>query len=1000
MKRKILLICVSFSLAVVGLWLLTSGLARAADQHLGLRPTDNPLGVPGAVLTPTLRLVGGPGGETLFSSPVFCVHVSEPLSCSLYVRNPLTRAVSMVAERVEISSADGASVPGMLGLSPVSQTVAADKVGTFTLSLVEGWLPAGTYSGTLEFSAEGTQPAVEQFVLLVSPWSAELEWAQEEFVYVADEAHTEAIVRFVARLGDAKDIRAQLPTLMAKDAVTMPFKTMDFLSITVPPTLARDTVAELALNFTVAKLPMPETYNGELQLIASNAAPITAPFTLVVPDRARGSYQLVVAELGQTPAVTTALTLTTALQFTGVRWLPASTSAASWWPVVAAALLFGVGLAVLTGYTVWGLAGPAPKAEVKVEGWWPKVRQWLQKAWAWVRGHPKVSLGLMAGTLALIVLVLSLLFDLTQAHVGDRNLLIWEAEGRGPVREVTVFGGEVVNQIGDWGRIRIGNYDGEIAAQDVLTVPVTGIQGVSQPGVYQGSILVQSPDIAGGLVKVPVQVTVHDLIFWPALVILLGVVLGGWAKYQQEIASQRLEKRKDIERVWQRWDDYMLHDNYLWPPSAEGVREINPIYEQVWWDLDYARELLAEEDEWGIEDAERIVNDVGERLTTYQRLAQAVADWRDEQERETDETSKQQLHKWIDEVEQALYRGDLDHATNLIGKMIQKTLPVRIGRLDSLANTIADEKAKKAIQALLTEAKELYIEENYGQAWLKFKQAEYETRALGLERPPIVPSSLKLEFIRPVLEGAESLGIVPREEVDNVLSYLGEGVVPTTHLQNAMWKVLGVDTPATTFVSQMLGLKGYAGLAEPPSPEERYVIRSPGWIRRRVRETILLRAEYHGKNPPQEVEFQWNIQPDNTAKPTPKPTPETGIETRVEFREEGLYKVMVIVSQGGASLPNKQPAPLELYIGPSGMEAIYQAKRRHSFNRRLAALLLALVGGMVAKQVFGLTFGSVEEYLGAFGWGVGVSAGIDPVAGGYETLKQKVQELLKLGSTT
>lgn len=943
----------------------------------------------GQTVTPTLslRLVGS-YGELLSSPPVYRVLVSDEggwQSTELGVRNLGSEELTIAAGPLTVTSDTGEFVPATLGLLPVSQTVAANEVVTFTLSLTEGWVPIGKCSASLQFSAEGIGSVAEPFVLLVSPWEAELEWAQEEFVYEADEAHTEATIQFIARHAGAKDIRAQLPTVAPRDALSVPFSTMNFLRIEPPllPTLTQDKVATLTLNFITSTLPTPGTYNGEFRLSASNAAPITATFTLVVPDTARGLYELVIAELGQSPSITTSATLplTTALQFTGVRWLPAATIRADWWPILAGAILLGVGVFALVGYTIWGLAGLAPKVVAQKTG----IKGWLQKAWSWIRRHPKASLGLLAGALVLVVVTLSLSFDLTQAHVGDRNLLIWEAKGRGPVRKMAVLGGEVVNQVGDWGKIRIGGHDGKIEAGDVVTVPDISIEDLSQPGVYQGHILIQSPDIAKGLVEVPVQVTIHDLIFWPALVILLGVIAGGWVKYQQEIASQLLGKRKDIEEAWQRWDDYMLQDDYLWPPSAEGER--NPIYEKVWWDLRYARELLAQENEWGIEDADEIVSDVGKRLTTYQRLAKAVADWRDEQKREGDKTSQGQLKEWIDEAEKALCRGELDQATNLIGKLARKTLPIRIGQLDNLAKTVTDEKAKTAIQALLTEAKNLYIKGDHGQAWLKFKEADFQIRAQGIDVPFFAPGHVELG---PILQSLVDLRRVAPDRAASILKAFAEPVVGVLDFEQQMRLYLNPEE--RTFVRQILGLEGYADLPA-PEPEERYVIRSPGWIRRSARDTMLFRIEYEGKNPPQGVEFQWNIQPGDAAEPAP----ERGTETRVEFHEEGLYEVMVTVQKDGVPLPNKQPDPLELQIGPSGMEAIYQAKRRHNFNRRLAALLLALVAGIGAKRIFGLTFGSFEEYLGAFAWGVGVSLGIDPAANGYQSLRDWVQTgLLKV----
>jgi len=83
---------------------------------------------------------------------------------------------------------------------------------------------------------------------------------------------------------------------------------------------------------------------------------------------------------------------------------------------------------------------------------------------------------------------------------------------------------------------------------------------------------------------------------------------------------------------------------------------------------------------------------------------------------------------------------------------------------------------------------------------------------------------------------------------------------------------------------------------------------------------------------------------------------------------------------------------------------LYRDKRRQNFNRRMAALLLALLGGMAAKRIYGLTFGSFEEYLGAFAWGVGVSVGFDPVvaatSGTLDQLRSTVNGLLSWRPTS
>jgi hypothetical protein len=830
--------------------------------------------------------------------------------------------------------------------------VAAGGVGVFSLSVVEGWLPLGTYTGTLQFSTAGTESvtatgivtatgvvtaagsvtvtelltvtervastegvlATKAFVLLVSPWNAELEWAQEEFFYVAGVEHSSVSV--MARYTDATDIQAHLPTLASQDRVTAPFSTRDFLTITYPTTLTRDSPCELTLTFTATHLPVPGTYVGVLRLSASNAAPITAPFTLVVPDRARGSYRLVVAELGQTSALTNSLPLTTALQFTGVRWLPGSTGVVGWWPTVAGALLLVAGSVTLVLYTQW--AG--------------------QKAWFWA----VVSLA-AAGVVWLVLSVI--LSDSTQAHVGERKLLIWEAEGRGPVRNVTVLAEEVANAVGDTGAIDIGHYDREIKPGHLLTVPVIGVQHLSQPGVYQGRILIQSPDIAAGVQEVPVQVTIRDFVLWPVLVILLGVVVGGWAKYLQEIASKRFEKRREIEKEWQRWDDDMVRDpcRYTSRGEEEERRIINPIYAEVRQDLDYALRLLNLEDEWGAADASDILTEVEERRKEYKRVGKEVTYWSQELENGGAVPRTREAARWINEVELALRWGKLTTATGRLHEGRGTALRLRVdGLREKTLPTVPDE-ARQAIKGLLDQAEG---EKDYDKAWSYLQEAEEKIRAQGI-------AVLPLTAIPP----RPSLFPLPPKEV----------------------------TPL-----------------ERPAPEERYEIRLPSPPVRyyRAEDRIPLRVVYRGESPPPKVEFAWAAKREEDSEASADFRPRKGIDTLVEFPEEGHWTVTVHVTPTGNTedeeLPQPEPLSLSITIKPSRMMMIYRDKRRHNFNRRLAAGLVALVGGMAARQVFGLTFGSFAQYLGAFGWGVGVSLGTDPVADGYSNLKTLLKKLLKL----
>jgi hypothetical protein len=1035
-NRRIALAYLTGCLAILAVWLLVTGIAQAADPPRSPRHADSSLSMPGAVSTPTLRL-SGPGGETLVAPSAHRMLVSDP-SISLYVYNPLTSEVSVTAQLVTLRSAAGQPLPATLGLSPASRAIVSKEVGTWTLSLIDGWLPAGPYTGTLRLTGAGTKPVSPEFVLLVSPWAAELEWAEKGFAHMVDTGHSETTVRVTARLGHAEDIRLELPTLAASDAMTKPFSTNDFLKVAptsrpmlkqdttaaftltftadrlpqpgiyrgelwlsasnaaaitapfelvisdrapvtpwpaelewaqeefvyvadekhskdtfwvtarvtdvqgvqaavttlrprdgitafiatdflatpaLPPTLTKDSAVSLTLAFTASAQPVPGTYDGTLQVSGSNAEPITTPFTLVIPDRARGSYQLSVAELGKTVPVTpTGLTLMTALQFTGMRWLPGSTSLmGSWWPTGAGALLLGTALAALAWYTVWALAEIPQRADDRseregdVEETERSTKHTERKLVAAI-----VVFVLAAG--AVVVLSLVLRNDITQAHVGERTLLVWEANGRGPVRDIIVEGGQVANDAGDTGRIYIDR-DGELVGRDVLTEGIEAgqvltkpftVQGMSQPGVYQGRILIQSPDIAVGVHEVPVQVTVHDFIVWPVLVILVGVVVGGYTKYQQEITSQRLKMQRAIEQTWQKWDDYLLRDKYRYRTPVE-LGQINPIYDDVRRDLDYAVVLLRRDSEWGIEDADRIVSDVEEQLTTYQWLAEAVANWVDESGREPEAGD---LKKRIEAVENALRQGDLHLATDLMGRLVKEAMPARIEQLRKLVKdkekTIGKEKAEK-IQALLDAASKLWKEEKYGAAWLNVKEAEYEIRALGAWDASQQPTPIVDEHVIQVR--------------------LGRG-------------------------------------------------------RLCVRDTILLKVVSRGEDLPKDEALTWNAVLDPGADSVDcKFTPgNTGRRTAVEFFKEGDWTVTV--ERNGSALAQRV-----LSVEPSGMEVVYRDKRRYSYRRRLAAAAVAVAFGMAAKRVFDLNFGSFEQYLGAFIWGAGVSAGIDPTADAYARIR-------------
>jgi len=887
MKRRLASLGLALLLAACGLGFLAGSLSQAAGPPLAPAPAQSPL------LPPV-----GPGGETLLSPPVYRMVISETEK-PIYVHNPLTVATTVTAELVAFRPAGAGSAPAAVTLSPMSQDVVTGGLGTFTLRLVEGWLPAGRYTGTVAISAAGLQPAQETFVVVVSAWPAELEWAQDSFSYVIDEGDPELTVWAVARHAEAQDVRLILPALEASAGTTTPFAAGDIVTASPAASLVQNERCGLTLRFVTERLPQPGTYRGTLELRAANAAPITSSLELIVPDaRAPASYRLAFAELGESGAVSTSLSLTTALQFSGARWLPGTGEVqGSWWPVVVAALLLGGGTAALAAYAWW--AGYRVLALVFAAAVAVGAVLWLIQPPAW-------------GATA----------------IPQRTLLVWEEQGRGPVRQLSIFGNGIVDERGSSGVIRVGEHETEIAAGGVLTVPVH-VQGVSRPGVYAGRLVLQSPDIARGVVEVPVQVTVRDFILWPILVITLGVVAGGWVKYQQETVGQRLEKRKEIEQAWQEWNEYMTRDPYLYTSTARD--RVNPVYEAVRRDLDFALELLDTEEEWGVENGAQVVTGIGQRLAVYRNLGRVLPALREELGGAGAAA--------LDEVEAALRRGDLLEAAELTRGLLTLAIETLCSFIrDNTGDEAGKIKGDKAtaLQTSLTEAADLLEQGKFTAAWHKIGAVQSEIRRLGLSIPDLISP-------------------------------------PTMRMKGPQQLLFSIR--------QALGLR-----------QERYVIQPAfGAVRYRARENILLRLRHTGSpsdEPPASV--RWLAQGKGKAEFDPqeeKPfDPRKGAMTRVQFYDEGRW-VVAVEDNGGQEI-----ASYSVHVKPSGLTTVYQDKRRHAFRRRLAALLVAVVVGLEANRIFDLTFGSTAAYLGAFAWGVTAGAGIDPAAGAYEALKGKLKE--------
>src|SRR5512146_1708305 len=158
MSSKITRAFVSISLATVCLWLLSSGIAQAARPAITSRVVQNPAPVFAlSTVTPTVQFVTITNGITMLlgTLPVYRVTTSatsaQPLD--FYLLNASTTAITLAAESIEVVSADGQTVPARFALSPTGpHLVGANLTTTFMLSLLDGRLPTGQYTGTLGFS--------------------------------------------------------------------------------------------------------------------------------------------------------------------------------------------------------------------------------------------------------------------------------------------------------------------------------------------------------------------------------------------------------------------------------------------------------------------------------------------------------------------------------------------------------------------------------------------------------------------------------------------------------------------------------------------------------------------------------------------------------------------------------------------------------------------------------------------------------------------------------
>ncbi len=417
-------------------------------------------------------------------------------------------------------------------------------------------------------------------------------------------------------------------------------------------------------------------------------------------------------------------------------------------------------------------------------------------------------------------------------------------------------------------------------------------------------------------------------------------------------------------------------------------RHKNGAYDATWQKLGEAERKLGEH---GIE--------VTPCPSPSSMLSKCIQQLRDKVREAPGEEAKESIGKLLTEAEQQHKNGVYDATWQKLGEAEQKLgargievtpcpspssmLSECIQQLRDKVREAPDKEAKDSIEKLLTKTKELNENGDYRKAWRMFRRAAQDLGDCGIEVSPCSP----------IPDGGSTGG--------GGYDYYGED-----EFASEFWALLddfdgGYKTRTREEIEEEGRRRAEGKQPQTKRDREHYQISVLG-VRRLEGDIVSLRVDYQGlKWGPDswDVEFKWEVTKQN-GKDFPigeepvkihRDTEEPQITA--ELLKEGTCYIKVVAKwSDGKELPEfLQPKPLPLKIEPSGMEVIYRDKRRHNFSIVLAASLIALVFGMLARRVFSLTFGSFEEYLLAFAWGTTVYAGTEVVSG----IPQLVDNMLK-----
>lgn len=453
---------------------------------------------------------------------------------------------------------------------------------------------------------------------------------------------------------------------------------------------------------------------------------------------------------------------------------------------------------------------------------------------------------------------------------------------------------------------------------------------LEKTGAFETTLVVNSPRL-GGRKLIPLRLNVTDCVFWPFIVICLGVGGGFWTnsivnkwRPRQVNRSTILRLRGEVGRFRQRVNasENSAKVESLWARlriaeesnETGDVAQVKPQLQQIENDLDEFRKSAA------IAQAEtqKALNNLKSQVQVYpQQVGALEAD---------EESGLQTIEVRLADVQWLLRQGFVDDAEEKVNGVKALFAAMRKRRLTR------------------------YIE-------------DLETLLTKLKLQTTAADQAKSEILR-----VEARTLLNQNQLDDVQPKLDELSLALKEL--------------STKVSPARGARGPAPVQLPVMPKLQVIPRSPS-IRITTapdKRTTDIDIAFEILDPGGLLNgadvFRWNFG-------EPGSQQDSGTSTSYRYREYGDYEIRVDVTRDGQIQPNLGLTE-QLKILPGRTErarlTIRETIQKQDVALSLIALVLASLTGLLFLYV-GKNFGSLSDYLLALFWGFGIDNSVRGFAG-------------------